>query len=76
MSYTTIYYYGLLFSFMCNLFILYANVYHNDDVNQKHYKNMTIMHCILLLTSWLSIIVFLVMMFIEKDNNKKPRRKR
>ena len=75
MSYIDIYYYGLLFSFVMNAFILYVNVYHNEDVPKSLYGKMIVTHCIIFLLSWLGII-FYILSFIMLELQKKPRKKK
>lgn len=76
MTYLTIYYYGLLFSFVINLFVLYANVYHNDNVKKSQYKQMVFLHCFLLLLSWISLIIFIigfVYNLLQEENVRKKK---
>lgn len=75
MSYIEIYYYGLLFSFVMNAFVLYINVYHNEDVPKTLYGKMTVTHCIILLLSWVGIMLY-ILSFIIMELEKKPRKKK
>ena len=75
MSYTDIYYYGLLFSFVMNAFVLYVNVYHNEDVPKSLYGKMTVSHIIIFLLSWIGIILY-IMSFIILELQKKPRKRK
>lgn len=77
MSFTTIYYYGLLFSFSINLFVFYLNIYHNDNVNRNQYTHMLILHYVLLLLSWVGVITFIIgFLYNITQEFKKPRKKR
>lgn len=78
MSYATIYYYGLLFSFFINLFVLYANIYHNDEIDKSQYKNMVLGHYVLLICSWVGVFLYIMSLIInliefEKDKRNKKK---
>lgn len=75
MSYIEIYYYGLLFSFVMNAFILYVNVYHNEDVPKTLNSKMLAMHCVVFLLSWVGIMLY-ILSFIIMELDKKPRKKK
>lgn len=77
MSNSDIYYYGLIFAFLINYLLLYINVYHNDYFKKPDYTKILVTHCFLFLTSWIGIII-IVMVFIkiEIDDYKKDKRKK
>ena len=75
MNYTEIYYYGLLFSFVMNAFVLYVNVYHNEDVPKSLYGKMVVSHAIIFLLSWVGIILY-VLSFIILELQKKPGKRK
>ncbi len=78
MSYITIYYYGLISSFVINLIVLYANVYHNKDIDKTQYKNMVFGHYILLICSWVGVLLYtvsLIFNIVEETKNKGNKKR-
>lgn len=78
MSYVTIYYYGLISSFVINLIVLYVNVYHNKDIDKTQYKNMVFAHYILSICSWVGVLLYtvsLIFNIVEETKNKGNKKR-